>query len=67
MVIMSLSTEPAKRGRPVKDQVEGPRSAHLHVACTPATYARLELLRAKFECDSFGDVIALLSKMADDS
>ena len=53
-------------GRPPKDKTEGPRSAHLHVACTPATYARLELLRAKFGCESFGDVIALLSKMADD-
>ncbi len=55
------------RGRPPKDKAEGPRSAHLHVACTPATYARLELLRAKFQCESFGDVIALLSKMADDN
>jgi hypothetical protein len=64
---MSLSIQPVKLGRPPKDRVEGTRTAHLHLVCTPATYARLELLRAKFGCDSFGDVVALLSKMADDS
>ena len=39
---------------------------HLHLACTPATYARLELLRQQNGCQSFADVVALLAKMADD-
>ncbi len=63
---MKDTTVVTKLGRPPKDKVEGARTTHLHVACTPATYARLELLRVKFGCDSFGDVVALLSKMADD-
>lgn len=57
---------PVRRGRPPKDAAEGARSMHLHLACTPATYARLELLRQQNGCQSFADVVALLAKMADD-
>jgi hypothetical protein len=60
------TANPARRGRPLKDAAEGARSMHLHLACTPATYARLELLRQHNGCQSFADVVALLAKMADD-
>lgn len=39
---------------------------HLHIAITPATFARLEMLRAQRGVESFADVISKLAKIADD-